>query len=499
MKRARFMAVILAYMVLAGCQQTPDQNIVSRKDLQQMLDMAASPTEAHGSLADKMGVPERYEASFQDAAGNVKVTVDAQIIMPDADAVPIVRVKPKAFRQEVADKLIRGLFDEGTLYTPDSLIQLSKTDIVQLLTQLKKRKSELEAQGSKPSTQDKKTAKSGQSGGAVAEEGTANQLDVVIASIEYYEDLLVSVPDEKEPAEAVTALNPDAGAYFVQAGQKKPGGGISTLTIIGDNGTTHRVTYVNRGDNDTSSGQYQIESEYNQNEDKDGRAKADALSYPQITEQQARETADQFLVSIGINDLHCTTIEKVIGGSGTYLGGDIRIGNIIKAYRLQYIRTVNGVPLTYTNVRGAWNDTDSSAIWAWDYERMTFIINDDGIVELEWNAPYEIMDTVVQSAALLPFSKIREVCEMMIVVNNAYKTNVSTELKITRLQLGLARITEQDDMNTGLLIPVWDVFGTATYHFENGGIEVYTMDDPGESFLTINAIDGSVIDRQLGY
>ena len=285
----------------------------------------------------------------------------------------------------------------------------------------------------------------------------------------------------------------------MQAGQSKPGGGISTLTIIGDNGAAHRVYYVNRRDDDTSGGQYQTEIEYYQNEDKDGRAQADALSNPQITEQQARETANQFLASIGIDDLHCALTEKVIGGSGAYLGGDIQIGNLIKAYRLQYIRRVNGVPLTYTNVRGAWNDTDSSAIWAWDYERITFIINDDGIVEMEWNAPYEILDTVVQSAALLPFSRIMEVCEMMIVVNNAYKTNASTELKITQIQLGLARITEQNDMNTGLLIPVWDVFGTATYHFENGGVEVYTMDDPGESFLTVNAIDGSIIDRGLGY
>ena len=285
----------------------------------------------------------------------------------------------------------------------------------------------------------------------------------------------------------------------MQAGQRKPGGGMATLTIIGDNGTMHRAFYVNRGEDDTSGGQYQTESEYYQSEDENERAQADALSYPQITEQQARDTADQFLASIGIDDLHCALTEKVIGGSGNYLGADIRIGNIVKAYRLQYIRRVNGVPLTYTNVRGAWNDTDRSAIWAWDYERMTFIINDDGIVEMEWNAPYEMMDTVVQSAALLPFSRILEVCEMMIVVNNAYKTNASTELKITQIQLGLARITEQDDINTGLLIPVWDVFGTATYHFENGGVKVYTMDDPGESFLTINAIDGSIIDRNVGY
>ena len=56
------------------------------------------------------------------------------------------------------------------------------------------------------------------------------------------------------------------------------------------------------------------------------------------------------------------------------------------------------------------------------------------------------------------------------------------------------RVHEKDSMYTSLLIPVWDFIGTTT----PGG---KPMDDNAEEYvlLTVNAIDGSIIDRTLGY
>lgn len=53
------------------------------------------------------------------------------------------------------------------------------------------------------------------------------------------------------------------------------------------------------------------------------------------------------------------------------------------------------------------------------------------------------------------------------------------------------------------MIPVWDFFGKITYQTEEPGKAVQdpemTEDYLGQSFLTINAIDGSIIDRSAGY
>ena len=77
----------------------------------------------------------------------------------------------------------------------------------------------------------------------------------------------------------------------------------------------------------------------------------------------------------------------------------------------------------------------------------------------------------------------------------------SRAYNIDRIVLGYARIYEPStDEHTGIMIPVWDFFGSMTSESEyNGETESNTSKDPNESFLTINAVDGSIINRNLGY
>ena len=96
-----------------------------------------------------------------------------------------------------------------------------------------------------------------------------------------------------------------------------------------------------------------------------------------------------------------------------------------------------------------------------------------------------------------------KIYEKMMVVTNADNMQYenSRVYNIDRIVLGYARIYEPStDAHTGILIPVWDFFGSMTSESEyNGETESNTSKDPNESFLTINAVDGSIIDRNLGY
>lgn len=100
---------------------------------------------------------------------------------------------------------------------------------------------------------------------------------------------------------------------------------------------------------------------------------------------------------------------------------------------------------------------------------------------------------------MLSFTEIQDIFQKKIIVNKADYSEYGTDLKITEVRLGLARITEQNNLESGLLIPVWDFFGTATYYYETGELKSYTESVSGKSYLTINAIDGSIIDRRQGY
>ena len=50
----------------------------------------------------------------------------------------------------------------------------------------------------------------------------------------------------------------------------------------------------------------------------------------------------------------------------------------------------------------------------------------------------------------------------------------------------------------GKLIPVWDFFGSRDI-YQDGGTEPYTEDQANMSFLTVNAMDGTIIERNRGY
>ena len=58
-------------------------------------------------------------------------------------------------------------------------------------------------------------------------------------------------------------------------------------------------------------------------------------------------------------------------------------------------------------------------------------------------------------------------------------------------------VSEQDKIYSGLLVPVWDFYGPRSWTLGTG--EPYTFYDPDQSLLTINAVDGTIIDRSLGY
>ena len=138
----------------------------------------------------------------------------------------------------------------------------------------------------------------------------------------------------------------------------------------------------------------------------------------------------------------------------------------------------------------------------WNGESIDICVNDAGIVTFNLNSPIETKDTVVKESKLKGFSSIKKTFEKMIVTSNAQLDNGdgfidSININVKKVVLRYMRISEANDFQSGLLVPVWDFIGTKKYQYntksndENGENE--------ESLMTINAIDGTVIDKQLGY
>lgn len=82
----------------------------------------------------------------------------------------------------------------------------------------------------------------------------------------------------------------------------------------------------------------------------------------------------------------------------------------------------------------------------------------------------------------------------------------SVEMMITKVQLGYMRVREGNSSTEGSLIPVWDFYGTwnsrePVGYVDSGDemvIDSVTMDRIGVPLLTIDARDGSVVQRVQG-
>ncbi len=512
----RMAAFMLAFVMLfacftTACQPTPADAVVIGKDMQQMLDKAKAPHDSSLSLKERLAVPDRFTGSAQDASGRFAAEMDAAIVLPGVSDIPIVRVEAQPFNHDTVEKIKDYFFDDGPYYDPEALYEETKTELINILAKLKARKAELEGKGMNPlhpeletgSSDDEQNGAQSDDSDETVQMSAYNMLDMVNQSIQFIQKKLPDALEQKNKIEVPTDWQTFGGASeYIFFAQINPDGGMRTLNAGRDQNDL--LYFTNRRDFDPSFGFYDTEENWYANNNPDmfaaEIAEAQSLSFPSITMAQAQQTADDFLQQVGIEGFACERSEKVIGGSGQTYGDDVLRGNLLKGYRLQYVRMVNNVPVTYTDAESASGSRDDQSFFYWNYERFTFIIDDSGIAELQWAAPCTMQDTVMNSAAMLPFSDIADIFKEKIVTINAWMDVKSLDMTVSEVRLGLMRVIEQNGTKTGLLIPVWDFFGSETQTVVQDGKEyVDTYKSATRSLLTINAIDGAVIDRQKGY
>ena len=186
-----------------------------------------------------------------------------------------------------------------------------------------------------------------------------------------------------------------------------------------------------------------------------------------------------------------------------HLGERIGQGYLMEyGYRFYYTRVLNGIPVSYVSVQGG-SDTYSDAQTTMyapvpPYEKLFIDVGENGVFQIQLQHPLQIGD-VMGEAALLPFDQIMEVfgriASLSIAaneLNSKFGNQYVNNLYIKEIRLGYMCTMDQDRPERHLLIPVWDFYGER--EFRDG---YYTFDN--QSLFTINAMDGTVIDRDYGY
>ena len=475
-KARRLLALLVALAaLLSACQPTPETEYVVQKDTVQMIEQAESREQ--GTAVDALGTPtERFVYEFTDPMGGLHIHADAQIVLPDAAYVPVVRVSGTAFVEADVTALYSALCSGNTPVDAQGALPRAYYQ-KQLDTLLQQRESgQLDMQYSSVEDLDEAIAQMIQQVAAAPEQADAASLNLSFNELEGFAAQLLSMPDDETLSELFVQNDPETGngstaEYLRDTDQRAE---FSRLTALG---SSISVDY------------WVLESQNIQ------------VIPPEMDENTAFAIAEQAVMQLGLSDFSCSG--KRMAPIYAWLSEAEREHGCNGVYEFMFTRNVNGVAVTYTNnVMSAEvpdkNEVNTNVSKPWLYENIRVFVDDDGIFALLWNAPYVVTEVVNEHATLLPFEQIERIFEdAMPLKYGQYKQDGAAdrvEISVKEIRLGLARVAERGVTEQAVLIPVWDFFGTVS---ETGR---ETLGSDGyDSLLTINAIDGSTIDRARGF
>ena len=522
----RIIGLTLCMGMLAGCAQTPESSLVRQKGNKALdsykeaddrdvnmagnassadqttasestgtSDTAASTnvhpdnaSAARTTIRDLINAPQTYKSQVTDDSAKLVVNTDATVEIPDVDKISAISVTPAEVTQDLLDRITDAFFSDATLYTADSYYVQTKSEIKEILDGLKEDVANGNLDPNNWGTDD-----------------DGNYIYDIYADIEYWESEYETAPEAKTLVEG----RPVAGvASQASDGQIMEENSFSGVAVMNDGSKYYYKTY--------SSGSDTLAVRIKKTAKAGGEALptdtswfdyTDSNGFQKPTEESiglslenAKKLVQEKVDKMGITDLQCTGWDYAVC---TNLEDDNTLSNIGTGYHIYYNRVINGVPITQTMDSGGNLEDMDSTMETWSYESLEFFVDKDGIASVAYRDPYIIGETKTENLSLLPFSEIMKTYEKMMVVTNADNMEYenSRVYDIDRIVLGYARIYEPSkDAHTGLLVPVWDFFGTRKTETEYDG-ESYsdTTEYPTWSYLTINAVDGSIIDRSLGY
>lgn len=463
------LAGVLALGLLTGCQDTPDTPAVIVKDQEQMLETAEKGRE-NSALFASLEVPERFTGEWTGLNGKLTVKADAEILLPDADKIPTGRVTAREFNQDDLDNFLR-VFLKGQPYY----------EVVEITRQ---------------QAQERLEYYQAMQRGEIPLQNGADYEDLPDAIAEYAEAVRTA-PDENELRLAATSFV-DKSYLAEMNGWGTVDGKEVHLDVIhwGDDNFDKAAYFVSSyGDWNNS---YSIPSAHVENDLPRERV------FPSFSEEEALQMGDALMDELGLGDVKCDLIEPVFFFNYAYYYSEEEHGGwanmdpdaLIEdtGYRLRYMRCVNGFPISWTPHAGSAVEHEAAHDAFWSYEQMEVCVTADGVVYFSWESPYNEPTVELEDTQLMSFTEITDIFQRMVMVKNSYlEDGDGTTYYVDRVHLGLMRIKAKDTRGEGLLIPVWDFWGTRDFPADSGEY----VDE--QILLTINAIDGTVIDRDLGY
>lgn len=464
-KNGHFITVIVLLIVciLNACQPTPESAIVQNKnDIIDVIESLPNATPIHNtglneSDTESKPLEDRVIGHWQDEmqVNQCAITINADIVAPiENGAFPIVKVHSYYFTDNDLHQLI------DTLYDADAVVNNYSSASIETMQErlLYSKKLLEELYAGKHPEDDLRPIE--------------DQIEDCQLQIEELEEKIMQANDENEPKldvsfQRVTEVSTQA--QFIGKHNKKDY--ILSVGNMEDVGSSCVFYYQ-------------------------GLLETQPLgSLPDTDEKTllgSYELAEASLASLGINDY--ILYEKI--PVKIQLMGNDKSTNY--AYQYLFVRSyVGAIPPGLIDHAPQGLSTDDTTM---QYgrrglqESIRIIADGTEVYWVQWDYPY-VVDTVIKNGITI-MDKDSAIQAIIMQFSHAVIGSKDTHLFVTQLQLNGVYMSMKDEPDSFLVIPAWDAIG---YQTLSDGHSYIASEEHPLSFLTINAIDGSVFDRGIGY
>lgn len=459
---------LLAVLIfLSACQQNPEEDIVVNKN-DGVFESIAGQENTDGAAGAPEEITVNYSETFKNNEGDITITValEEQVLQ---GAMPIVRVKPHEITSEEVQHWAEVLFEGHTAYEQTDV--MTRAEVEEYILMLRQKISDKDAlvreYGSEAEAQrmieyyENQLSAYEQAWETAPETYEKKECDWTFHTADYYMSDARNIED---------SAYDDYGSYIktreIRAETRELSGGRAVLSVVNRN-----------------------ESDYSMNCMDFYYTDKDSLPAPQKTgtAQEAISMADQVLKDLKLENWSYWNCFDFSTESENQ-------------YRVRYT-------LSY----GDWDviqspeiDLKSEDLYAsnYGYSVADVEIANGKVTSVSVASPMDVVNVENENVNTIDFQRACQLLKNHLQSSYTRSScldpmdpnydSSSLELKITRVHRGLFRIREKDS-GEFLFVPVWSFNGSLLVNGSD-----WTGPEDSDRFF-INAVDGSIINTNLGY
>ena len=457
--------VIASFLIIlaAACQPTPEDEVVAQKGdgaLEEGIKQTAAPTEQLEQL-EPMIEEWMYEKDYNSG---LSLRVDAKFLK-NISGLPVISIQEKPFESgQQLENIVKVFF-------PDSIVSqkgiFTKSELEEQIVFYQKALYDIEN-----GLGDKNV---GYGIIGIVDQNTLESMsneDILRHNIKILEEQYETAPESLDETDYIL---------------RNVGGSFQSNLLIEENGHRVYINFVN-WEGDYSGSEFLLDDSNYISDASEGNSVIYNYVLPTLLSDddkfiEEKVLMDKCVLDMGIDYMTLSSVSK----------GEL-------GYSFYYTRTINGIQEVYTNtfLSELVEQTDGNDVFIdlWRPEYICIETQNSEIVKVEWKNPTEVTKIDNENVYIKPWEEIQEIFLKQMdymLSTNITALNANKGISINRIELGLTKVIVKDSMNEYKLIPTWCFMGD---EIKEGESEVISSE---VCFLTINAIDGTVVNRSLMY